>query len=240
MPINDKANPNVAMTEANALEEWQNSGMAPNYRPYISKDLYGNEITEPDLSNPTRSRHERPLDTIRSFEAAAYGKEYTVGADSSSEFGGLQRGESRQSIHAAYEPRRQPVHRGSSMSYSTNQMQRNYSYGNMTAELDDSGSEMLHSPVGPSRTAPMTPRIPLGESRMNGNDQQSPYDAQRNVGYGSPQSDSGRVAFGAPVPQRLNYAAPPTPPQEKSPLSSQQPKEKKSWGKRLSFGKNKA
>lgn len=33
------------------------------------KDVYGNPIVEPDLSNPTRSRWERPLDTIRSFEA---------------------------------------------------------------------------------------------------------------------------------------------------------------------------
>ncbi|KAF8424682.1 hypothetical protein EV426DRAFT_88016 [Tirmania nivea] len=33
------------------------------------KDVYGNPIIEPDLSNPTRSRWERPLDTIRSFEA---------------------------------------------------------------------------------------------------------------------------------------------------------------------------
>ena len=28
---------------------------------------------DPDLSNPTRPRFERPLDTIRSFEAAIYG-----------------------------------------------------------------------------------------------------------------------------------------------------------------------
>lgn len=34
------------------------------------KDLYGNPITDPDASNPTRPRLERPLDTIRSFEAA--------------------------------------------------------------------------------------------------------------------------------------------------------------------------
>ncbi|RPB19847.1 hypothetical protein L211DRAFT_842261 [Terfezia boudieri ATCC MYA-4762] len=33
------------------------------------KDVYGNPIVEPDLSNPTRSRWERPLETIRSFEA---------------------------------------------------------------------------------------------------------------------------------------------------------------------------
>ncbi|KAL4926956.1 uncharacterized protein BDV17DRAFT_268330 [Aspergillus undulatus] len=38
------------------------------------KDQYGNIISEPDLSNPTRPRFERPLDTIRSFEAAIYGQ----------------------------------------------------------------------------------------------------------------------------------------------------------------------
>lgn len=32
-----------------------------------------NEIADPDRSNPTRSRWERPLDTIRSFEAAIDG-----------------------------------------------------------------------------------------------------------------------------------------------------------------------
>jgi hypothetical protein len=37
------------------------------------KDQYGNPITDPDWSNPTRPRFERPLDTIRSFEAAIYG-----------------------------------------------------------------------------------------------------------------------------------------------------------------------
>ncbi|CAI4216195.1 unnamed protein product [Parascedosporium putredinis] len=37
------------------------------------KDVYGNPISEPDKSNPTRSRWERPLDTIRSFEAAIDG-----------------------------------------------------------------------------------------------------------------------------------------------------------------------
>lgn len=31
---------------------------------------------EPDLTNPTRHRWERPLDTIRGFEAAIYKDEY--------------------------------------------------------------------------------------------------------------------------------------------------------------------
>ncbi|KAF2403800.1 hypothetical protein EJ06DRAFT_527400 [Trichodelitschia bisporula] len=36
-------------------------------------DMYGNIITNPDPSNPTRRRDERPLETIRSFEAAIDG-----------------------------------------------------------------------------------------------------------------------------------------------------------------------
>ncbi|KAA8892862.1 hypothetical protein FN846DRAFT_609193 [Sphaerosporella brunnea] len=38
----------------NELQPWQ--------------DIYGRPIAEPDLTNPTRSRWERPLDTIRSFQ----------------------------------------------------------------------------------------------------------------------------------------------------------------------------
>ncbi|KAH7326471.1 hypothetical protein B0I35DRAFT_136264 [Stachybotrys elegans] len=37
------------------------------------RDSTGNVISEPDKSNPTRHRWERPLDTIRSFEAAIDG-----------------------------------------------------------------------------------------------------------------------------------------------------------------------
>lgn len=34
-------------------------------------------IADPDRSNPTRYRLERPLDTIRSFQAAAEGTSYS-------------------------------------------------------------------------------------------------------------------------------------------------------------------
>ncbi|KAH0562280.1 hypothetical protein GP486_003025 [Trichoglossum hirsutum] len=43
---------------------------ANDLRALPHKDQYGNLIVEPDRSNPTRPRWERPLDTIRSFEAA--------------------------------------------------------------------------------------------------------------------------------------------------------------------------
>ncbi|USW54324.1 hypothetical protein Slin15195_G076430 [Septoria linicola] len=66
-----KANPNAALTEntpaVNAILE---ESTLSSLRTQQHKDAYGNPITDPDLSNPTRPRMERPLDTIRSFEAA--------------------------------------------------------------------------------------------------------------------------------------------------------------------------
>lgn len=77
------------MTVAVALEK-SNLG---SLRDFVYKDQYGNPISalvwlryfencclliviaDPDLANPTRPRLERPLETIRSFEAAIYGKQ---------------------------------------------------------------------------------------------------------------------------------------------------------------------
>lgn len=69
-----KANPNAAINEAqpqalNVIEKVTLDSL----RDTQHKDIHGNVITEPDLSNPTRPRWERPLDTIRSFEKAIDG-----------------------------------------------------------------------------------------------------------------------------------------------------------------------
>jgi HAMP domain-containing protein len=48
------------------------TSLAP-LRSIAHKDANGNPIADPDKSNPTRNRWERPLDTIRSFEAAIEG-----------------------------------------------------------------------------------------------------------------------------------------------------------------------
>ncbi|KAL4818137.1 hypothetical protein BDW67DRAFT_22611 [Aspergillus spinulosporus] len=72
--LHTKADPMLAINEAQpnlvALEK-SNLG---SLRAMQHKDQYGNIITDPDLSNPTRPRFERPLETIRSFEAAIYGQ----------------------------------------------------------------------------------------------------------------------------------------------------------------------
>lgn len=39
----------------------------------VLRDVFGQPIAQPDISNPTRARDERPLDTIRSFEYAVSG-----------------------------------------------------------------------------------------------------------------------------------------------------------------------
>ncbi|CAF9909246.1 MAG: hypothetical protein ALECFALPRED_005425 [Alectoria fallacina] len=72
--INTKADPTKAINEAqpstrNALE----ATTIGSIRNLEHRDADGNVITDPDLSNPTRPRMERPLDTIRSFEAAIDG-----------------------------------------------------------------------------------------------------------------------------------------------------------------------
>jgi hypothetical protein len=62
------------MTEAepSAVASGVKSSLA-SIRAIQHRDHLGNPIADPDRSNPTRSRWERPLDTIRSFEAAIDG-----------------------------------------------------------------------------------------------------------------------------------------------------------------------
>ncbi|KAF7594466.1 hypothetical protein BBP40_009099 [Aspergillus hancockii] len=71
--LHTKADPMVAMSEAQPMLVALEKSTIGSLRDMQHKDQYGNVITEPDLSNPTRPRFERPLDTIRSFEAAIYG-----------------------------------------------------------------------------------------------------------------------------------------------------------------------
>ncbi|KAK1536141.1 hypothetical protein CPAR01_09683 [Colletotrichum paranaense] len=75
--LHSKADPTVAMSEAEpsseaAVQAMTKTSLAP-LRAIQHKDTTGAPIAEPDRSNPTRSRWERPLDTIRSFEAAIDG-----------------------------------------------------------------------------------------------------------------------------------------------------------------------
>jgi len=71
--LHSKADPSLAISEAEpSVVAMTQSNLAP-LRSIAHKDPLGNPIADPDKSNPTRSRWERPLDTIRSFEAAIDG-----------------------------------------------------------------------------------------------------------------------------------------------------------------------
>lgn len=74
--LHSKADPTLAISEAEPAAVAQMMGGDRALKPLSSiqhKDANGNPIADPDRSNPTRSRWERPLDTIRSFEAAIDG-----------------------------------------------------------------------------------------------------------------------------------------------------------------------
>ncbi|KAG4028476.1 hypothetical protein MFRU_021g00660 [Monilinia fructicola] len=72
--LHSKADPSLAMTEAepSAVANEVATSLAP-IRAIQHRDSQGNPIADPDRSNPTRNRWERPLDTIRAFEAAIDG-----------------------------------------------------------------------------------------------------------------------------------------------------------------------
>lgn len=72
--LHTKADPSMAIIEAEpaAVAASAKTSLAP-LRSITHRDSNGNPIADPDRSNPTRSRWERPLDTIRSFEAAIDG-----------------------------------------------------------------------------------------------------------------------------------------------------------------------
>ncbi|MCJ1478934.1 hypothetical protein MMC13_007618 [Lambiella insularis] len=71
--MNSKADPTKAMNEAQPAAQALEASTLESIRNLQHKDINGNLITDPDRSNPTRPRLERPLDTIRSFEAAIDG-----------------------------------------------------------------------------------------------------------------------------------------------------------------------
>ncbi|KAJ6142493.1 hypothetical protein N7471_001946 [Penicillium samsonianum] len=70
--LQSKADPNMALHEQEPTAVNLEPGSRDTFslRSIQHKDRDGKLITDPDLSNPTRSRLERPLDTIRSFDAA--------------------------------------------------------------------------------------------------------------------------------------------------------------------------
>ncbi|EEP82782.1 predicted protein [Uncinocarpus reesii 1704] len=78
--VHTHADPTLAISELQPSAIAQGKSNLESLRGIQHKDRFGNVINcllrypaEPDLSNPTRHRFERPLDTIRAFEAAVDG-----------------------------------------------------------------------------------------------------------------------------------------------------------------------
>lgn len=71
--LQTKADPGLALMEAEPSAVAREKASLAPIRAIQHLDAQGNPIADPDRSNPTRSRWERPLDTIRSFEAAIDG-----------------------------------------------------------------------------------------------------------------------------------------------------------------------
>ncbi|KAL1851118.1 hypothetical protein Plec18167_008809 [Paecilomyces lecythidis] len=68
--VQSKANPVMALNEEQPAALAFEKSTLRSLSQMQHVDANGNPITEPDVSNPTRYRYERPLDTIRSFERA--------------------------------------------------------------------------------------------------------------------------------------------------------------------------
>ncbi|KAJ9615431.1 hypothetical protein H2200_001506 [Cladophialophora chaetospira] len=114
--LNTKADPSRAINEATPVEQAQEETTQENLRMMAHKDNDGNIIADPDRSNPTRHRMERPLDTIRSFQAAAEGtssrrSSYTSRPGSQMGFNGDGPGSHRASYYSqnGYSPQRPRV-----------------------------------------------------------------------------------------------------------------------------------
>ncbi|KAL8902110.1 MAG: hypothetical protein Q9192_000177 [Flavoplaca navasiana] len=94
--ITSKADPTKAINEAQPDVQAREQSTLDNIRLLQHRDRYGNLITDPDRSNPTRPRLERPLDTIRAFEAAIDGS-YERGTPSRADTLDGMNGQSRRS-----------------------------------------------------------------------------------------------------------------------------------------------
>lgn len=222
-----KSNPNAAMTEAQPGDAYLvEQATLESLREGQHKDVNGNVITDPDLSNPTRPRLERPLDTIRSFEKAidngykrrssmVRGESYEQGQSqgganyhsrSSSYFGGYDPNASnsgRYSQNGGY-------HGGRTPSYNDGSRPMRGGYGNrMNSDggrggngfYPQHGYHQSHDTVGSDSTGPWANSTdPSSENssldRINATSKPSPD------GYGYNNYSSG------PIPEDGAYAPP--------------------------------
>ncbi|BFZ63623.1 hypothetical protein YB2330_004754 [Saitoella coloradoensis] len=112
-------------------------------------------IRDPDRSNPYRERNERPMDTIRRFEALARGEEYTSG------HGGQQGWERPKNVRSPYDvgdifanARRQRT--TSSGSIPQAQQYNNYDYSGAGPSDQSYAPRAQYIPNSPPQSPPQT------------------------------------------------------------------------------------
>ncbi|KAF2756616.1 hypothetical protein EJ05DRAFT_70165 [Pseudovirgaria hyperparasitica] len=138
-----KADPNAAMNEAQPTAALEKSTLAP-LRSFSHLDTFGNPIAEPDLSNPTRPRWERPLDTIKSFEAAI---------DTEYKRRTLLRADTAPDAASTYQSRRSSYFAGNNERTQTRHSNIGGCYGNGNGGARENYNDQTYAPpvAGPSR-----------------------------------------------------------------------------------------
>ncbi|ROT35464.1 hypothetical protein SODALDRAFT_337455 [Sodiomyces alkalinus F11] len=160
----------ISEAEPAAVQAMTKSSLAP-LRAIQHRDSFGNPIAEPDLSNPTRSRWERPLDTIRSFEAAidgGYSRKSYIRPDTdaaanwnrrSSYYAGAH---GSRSAHDGYY-----AGRPASMRPESTHLDYNYSNSNRSGQLESMNQNGGGS-YGPGPSRQRTPRMLSEPARGHG------------------------------------------------------------------------
>ncbi|KGO37259.1 Protein of unknown function DUF2406 [Penicillium expansum] len=157
--LHTKADPLVAMNELQPMAVALEKSNLGSLREIEFKDQYGNVITDPDLSNPTRPRLERPLDTIRSFEAAINGS-YNSNQDGASQMGDFSR--------------RTSYYGGQSNGPSNrNHEQSNY-YGQSQSRPDSIVNAYQNTPLSPENPNPYYAQGGYNQSGYNPNSRRRP------------------------------------------------------------------
>ncbi|KAA8909892.1 hypothetical protein TRICI_004329 [Trichomonascus ciferrii] len=128
----------TAIRDAQPFEEQNNhqrtvSTVSPESR---FRDMFGNVITNPDHSNPTRQRNERPLDTIRAFEYACTGDERIR--------------EEMETPRLGWSIRNNPVPAFTSNPYAANN-DNVISFGNSSGDADNQGYTRPMAPPKPEK-----------------------------------------------------------------------------------------
>ncbi|KAK4129536.1 hypothetical protein N657DRAFT_677138 [Parathielavia appendiculata] len=196
--LHSKADPTLAMQEAEPSEvaATGKSSLAP-LRSIQHRDAFGNPIADPDRSNPTRSRWERPLDTIRSFEAA---------------------------IDGGYSNRRSIIR--TDTEGATWGASRRSSYYGGNGNFGRSGHDSYYGNRPPSMMYANRADGSLPDLRSAGMGQRDGYHDQQNFGYGGygPPQQNGRRGLPR-IPTEPQYSPPyrqqnpqdyPTPPNHRS------------------------